>query len=113
MPIPAEVKMNLEADIRALNANFDQEDFQELFRKIFRLNYIVLAVEIESWLSNLQKQEKLPLINGLLAWYYMVIGDNNGAMEKALLAAKDFPDTDLWQTILETSSHMAHFENQK
>jgi len=67
MKIPILKKLKIEKDIRKLNANFDPEAFKELFRKIYRLHFIVLTSEIEAWLNELNNQENLPIISGILS----------------------------------------------
>ena len=61
---------------------------------------IVLFPEIEIWLLDLLKNEKIYVINGLLATLYFDLKCFKDAKEFAYIARQDFPDTEIWDKII-------------
>jgi len=97
--------------IRALNENFSDNQYHMLVTYLISLFSHVLFADIESWLLDLYQKEKWPIINGILAFLYLWIDDLDNAREKANLARKAFPDTEVWSDIIR-GTFRQEFEEQ-
>ncbi|OGY41230.1 MAG: hypothetical protein A2Y82_02265 [Candidatus Buchananbacteria bacterium RBG_13_36_9] len=103
MSLTEDKKREFEKKIRSLNEKFDEESFKEFFQSLAMYRYTTLTFDIENWLYGLIEKEKLPLVWGILAWWYFMIGETDASTENALKATRYFPDTDLWQTFIDAA----------
>ena len=90
----------LKAHIIKVNDNFNPVSFNDVYRAINKLMKTVLFPEIENWLLDLLRDEKLYVINGLLAALYFDLNCFKEAKEFAYIARQDFPDTEIWDNII-------------
>jgi hypothetical protein len=89
--------------IRELNENFSDDELNRAYEIFKSLTYSASFLEVEAWLKQLLVKEKLPIINGILSMLYLGIDDLERAKEHALIVDKNFPDTEIWQNIVNSS----------
>ena len=83
---------------------FDDQECLAFFTEFACLRFTHLISEVEAWLLEISKRGDLPIVFGLLAYWYVELEDWENSQDNVLKASRYFPDTDFWQELFDDSS---------
>ncbi len=95
-------RQQLAIKLERLNSNFNEPEFEAVYKEFKTLQNLVLFHEIEVWLLQLVEKE-IFIAWGILAGLYFEIRDFPNAKEFAFRANEKFPNTKIWENIMEGS----------
>lgn len=83
---------------------FDDQECLDFFTEFACMRFTHLISEVESWLLEISKKGDLPIVYGLLAYWYLQIEDWDKSQTNIVKAGQYFPDTNFWQELFDDSS---------
>lgn len=87
--------------ILRLNEKFNKDEFEAFMNlEMKKLDSTVFRVQIIKWLKEINKDEKVPLIYGILAHYFKEEGEWDEAKRCVLKAARGMPKEEYWAGLI-------------